>query len=248
MKKLLRFMLLVLVAWVVASLAQTIPDEQLLQALDDARFLQADSFAITVKVIAERTDGTTEALVKLSFKEIEGELYSRIEFLEPEELAGQVFLNTPDGTFFWTPDLAGPIKVTARQTVFGDASVSETAGIRFSNDYRITERREVQLDSGAAGLELDLEAQEESVPFQKGTVTVEAETLRPVRLRLFALSGDPLSEVTYLEYSDLEGDSYAKTQLVTNLLIPENRTSLDIVAASTEELPDELFNPASLGK
>ena len=234
----------------VGTVAQSGPtNEELLQAFDNARFLEATSFTFTVEVVADRPDGTKQATVRLFFKEIDGKQYSRIEFLVPADMVGQVYISTPDGTYFWTPDLtAGPLKVSGRQQVFGDASVAETAGIQFEKNYSVKERRNVTLTNGAAGLEVDLKATDGSVAFPSATVTADAQTLRPLTLRLFALSGDPLNNVTYEEYAELKGDGYVKKQLIENQLVTTNKTLLNITEIEAKDLPDDLFDPTKLGK
>jgi hypothetical protein len=247
-KKLTLVALLALFMLGVRSIAQTNPtDEQLLDALDKARFLEATSFSITVEVIADRPDGTKQATVQLFFKEIKGERYARIEFLAPEDMKGQVYLNTPQGTFFYQPGLATPLKISGRQQVFGDASVAETVGIQFKKNYSVKARRNATV-SGKPVLEVDLIATEKSVAFQSATVTAEISTLRPLKARLFALSGDPLNDVTYQEYAELNKDSFVKKQLIENQLIKVNKTLLNITKTEAREFSDDLFDPAKLGK
>ncbi|MCS6902655.1 MAG: outer membrane lipoprotein-sorting protein [Candidatus Bipolaricaulota bacterium] len=232
-----------------ASVGQQAPtDEQLLEALDKARFVEATSFTMTVEVVADRPDGTKQAVVQLYFKEINKKRYARIEFLAPEDLKGQVYVSTPDGVFFWQPGLATPLKVSGRQQVFGDSSVAETVGIQFKGDYKIRTRKDVTLPGNRPAWELDLEATDKSVAFQRATVTAERATLRPVRARLFALSGDPLNDVSYQEYALLEKDEYVKKQLIENQLIKTNKTLLTITKIEAKDLPNDLFDPSRLGK
>lgn len=231
------------------SVGQQAPtDDQLLEAFDKARFVEATSFTMTVEVVADRPDGTRQAIVQLYFKEINGKRYARIEFLAPEDLKGQVYVSTPEGTFFWQPGLATPLKVSGRQQVFGDSSVAETVGIQFKGDYKIKSRKDVTLPGNKAGWEVELEATDRSVAFQRATVTAERATLRPVKARLFALSGDPLNDVTYQEYATLEKDEYVKKQLIENQLIKTNKTLLTIMKIEARDLSNDLFDPNKLGK
>lgn len=253
MKKLIQFSVLAVigaVAFGIGSVAQNAPtDDQLLEAFDKARFVEAPSFTITVETVADRPDGTKQAVVQLFFKEIKGERYARIEFLAPEDLKGQVYVSTPQGVFFWQPGLATPLKVSGRQQVFGDSSVAETVGIQFQKYYKIKVRKEITLPGNKPGLEVELEATDKSTAFQKATVTAEKGTLRPVKARLFALSGDPLNDVTYQEYAALENkDEYVKKQLIENQLIKTNKTLLNITKIEAKDLPDDLFDPTKLGK
>ena len=250
MKKLALWGLLALMALGIGGFAQqSAPsDDQLLQAFDDARFLQTTSFTMTMEIVADRPDGTQQATVQLYFKFVSDKHLFRIEILQPDDMKGQIYVSNPDGTFFWQPGLASPLKVSGRQQVFGDSSVAETAGIQFKGDYSVKAHRDVTLPDGSAGLEVDLQANDKSVAFQSATLTADAKTLQPLKARLFALSGDPLNDVTYQEYADLNGDSYVKTQLIENQLIKTNKTLLTITNIEAKDLPDDLFDQNKLGQ
>ncbi len=246
-----KFALLVLLALTVggvSSVAQNNPtDDQLLDAFDKARFVEATSFSIVVDSVADRPDGSKKATVQVFIKEIKNERYSRVEFLSPEDMKGQVYLNTPQGTFFYQPGLASPLKISGRQQVFGDASVIETVGIEFKKDYKVKARRNVTV-AGKSALEVDLIANDKSVSFQSAMVTADATTLRPIKSRVFALSGDPLNDTTYQEYAEVNKDSYVKKQLIENQLIKVNKTLFDITKTEAKNFPDDFFDPNKLGK
>lgn len=242
--------LLIITALSAGSVAQDISDEALLEAMDAARFLDATSLSFTSEVVADRPDGSSQALVQLFFKENEaGEQFSRIEFLQPEDMAGEVFITTPEGTFLWNPDLFSPLKVSDGQSVFGDASVAETAGIRFNNgDYAVASREDITLEDGSAGLDVTLEATASDVAFQSVLVTVNSATLQPVKMRLFALGGEPINDVTFEEYGDLDSDVYVVRQLIESQFVEGNKTLLTITSISKDELDDALFDPEQLGE
>ena len=182
----------------------------------------------------------------MRFTTIDGEAYVRIEFLAPEELAGQIYLSTPEATYFFGPDLDFPIKTGATTELFGDAAVAQTSGIEFVGNYSIAGRRNVSLEDGTAGIEVDLEATEVTVAFQAATVLADAETLQPVVMTLYALSGLPFYKVFFETYATNDADVYVKTQRIENQLLIGNRTHLEIVEITTEQFPDELFDPEAL--
>jgi len=240
--------LLLLAALGVSSTAQDVSDSALLQAMDEARFLSSTSFTITVEVVADRPDGSNQALVQLFFKQKDGQSLSRIEFLQPEDMAGEVFVSGPEGTFLWNPDLIGPLKTSGRQAVFGDASVAETVGIRFSGHYTVASRQATTLDDGSAALEVKLVATAPDVAFQSATVVVDSQAFRPLKMRLFALGGDPINDVTFERYDDLDGDTFAAKQLIESQFIKANKTLLTITSIAAKELSDDLFDPSKLGQ
>ncbi len=228
--------------------AQTnLSDEALLTALDGARLFDETTTGITIAIVAETADDTKEATTRLRFKTIDGEEVARIEFLAPEELAGQIYLSTPEATYFFGPDLDFPIKTSATSELFGDAAVAQTSGIEFVENYIVAERRDVTLEDGTAAIEVDLEAVDVTVAFQAVTVLADSETLQPVMMTLYALSGFPFYKVFFEAYATNDEDLYVKTQRIENQLLIGNRTHLEIVEITTEEFPNELFDPDQLG-
>ena len=227
--------------------AQDLSDTELLVTLDEARFFDASVTQISTRIQSETPDETREAQVTLSFFEAEEGSYARIEFVSPEELAGQIFLSTPDATYFYGPDLDFPIKTSATQEVFGDAAVAQTSGIRFAESYTIGERRSVTIDEDIERWEIDLIAVDFTVAFQAVTVTVDPETLQPVSALLYAVSGLPFYEVFYETYETQEEDMYVTKQRIVNKLLLGRVTTSEILEISTEVFPFEFFDPGSLG-
>jgi len=228
--------------------AQTeLSDEELLTAFDEARLFDETTTGITIAIVAETADDTKEATTRLRFKTIDGEEVARIEFLAPEELAGQLYLSTPEATYFFGPDLDFPIKTSATSELFGDAAVAQTSGIEFVGNYTVAERRDGTLEDGTAAIEVDLEAVDFTIAFQAVTVLADSVTLRPVMMTLYALSGLPFYEVFFETYATNDEDLYVKTQRIENQLLVDNRTQLEIVEITTEEFPNELFDPDQLG-
>jgi len=228
-----------------AQASQT--DAELLSAFDSARFLERPTVGITVRVTSATASSSNEAILRLLFKTIDGQERTRIEFLAPADLAGQVYLITPDVTYFWQPDLAAPLAISSRQSLFGDSAVAQTSGIRFADDYGVASREAIVLEDGKNVLRVTLSALRSSVAFPQAVVTADAVTLEPLSFTLFALSGAALYDVRIEEYADVEGDLYAKTQVITNLLIEGNVTRSEILVIESGEIPDALFDPAKLG-
>ena len=223
-------------------------DDELLAALDEARFFAESVTTVRVRIHAVTPEEERDAEIRLLFGGSAGDTSTRIEFLAPDELAGQVYLSTPEATYFFGPDLDSPIKTSATTEVFGDAAVAQTSGIHFLDDYTVAERRSIVAEDGTPLLEVDLEAVDFSVAFQAATVTVDPETLRPVSVILYALSGIPFYEVFYESYQTRsEDDLYVVRQRIVNLFLVGRETTSEILEITDEPLPPALFDPEALG-
>ena len=231
-------------AW--GAVAQT--DAELLAALDDARFPSEAVNTLRVRIVSVTPDETRDAELLLRFSGPGDKNSARFEFLAPPELAGQIYLSTPEATYFFGPDLEFPIKTSATAEVFGDSAVAQTSGIRFAGKYTVAGRRTVEGTDGAPLLELDLAAIDFSVAFQAITLRVDPATLRPVFATLYALSGLPLYDVAFTAYVTREdGDVYVSAQVITNRLFLGRTTTSEILEATAAELPASLFDPSLLG-
>ncbi len=235
------------VAALTASAQDSATDQQLLTAFDEARFLDDEVNVLRIRIVTVTPDEQREAVLQLLFDDTDG-TRSRIEFIAPEELAGQLYLNTPDATYFFGPDLDFPIKTSASAEVFGDAAVAQTTGIRFAEDYTVTERRTVTTDEGSERLEVDLEAVDRGVAFQQATVFADPGSLRPISTVLYALSGEPLYDVFYESYATRdEDDLYVVTQRIVDRTRADRETITEIVDFAIEPFDPELFDPDALG-
>ncbi len=250
MKRSIAMTLLVTLALlpVVSASSQDLSDLELLTRLDEVRFFDETVTQIAVRIVSETPDETREASLNLSFLDTEDGSFARISFDAPEELAGQIFLSTPDATYFYGPDLDFPIKTSATTEVFGDSAVAQTSGIRFADSYTIEERRSVVNEEGEEILEIDLAAIDFTVAFQVVTVKVDASTLTPISAMLYAVSGIPFYEVFYEVYETRdETDVYVTMQRIVNQLLIGRITTSEILDIGTEALPPESFDPDALG-
>lgn len=221
-------------------------DQELLEGIDEARFVESESGYVseTVDIRAERPDGVEEATVQLLLKLIEDDQYRLlIRFLAPEENIGQEFLILEDETvLLCTSDLEMPLKISGGTDVYGDSTVTTTAGIRFSEGYEVLNREETTLNEELA-VKVDLQALDEDATYPAASVWIDPANLEPRQVILFALSGDPLNRISYEEYAELHGDQYLKQQLIENLLQEGFKTRLTTTGISTDPLAEELFDP-----
>lgn len=222
-------------------------DDQLLQKADQARFIEANSYVMSSKVLAERPDGKGEALMTIYNKTFPEGVRTRVEFQAPESLKGTVYLVIGDDIFFWQPGLLQPLKISGQQKIFGDASIAEAAGMQFSGKYAVKSKQEEKLD-GRDTLKLALEATNDKVAFAKVTLWLDKKELKPVQAILHAVSGEPLKKTLYTKYAKLKDDEYAQEIMVEDLLFKNFKTTIHISDVTVRDLPDDLFDPKKLGK
>lgn len=229
----------------IAVVSQT--DEQLIQKADQARFIEANSYVMSSKVIAERPDGKGEALMTIYNKRFSEGVRTRVEFLAPESMKGTIYLVVGDDIYFWQPGLLQPIRISGQQKIFGDASIAEAAGIQFSGKYAVKNKQEERLD-GREALKLSLEATSERVAFAKVTLWLDKRELKPLQAILHAVSGEPLKKTLYTKYAKLKDDEYAAEIAVEDLLFKNFKTTIQISEVKIQDLPDGLFDPQKLGR
>jgi outer membrane lipoprotein-sorting protein len=244
----LSFLLLSLVLSAV-GVAQTTPsDTDLLITMDAQRFFDPAINSIRVQVDSTTPEQTSSAELRLYFAERDNADYTRIEFVSPAALAGQIYLSTPDGTYFYGPNLDSPIKTSTTTAVFGDASVAQTSGIQFAADYTVVSRQRVTQSDGSEALEVDLKAVNASVAFQSVTVLVDPASYRPISATLYALSGVPYYDVYYEAYATHgESDVYVSVQRIVNRVLTGRETTSRILEIGNVDLPADWFDPQSLG-
>jgi len=232
----------------VAFAQSGLSDSELLQQLDDARFPSPTVSGLRVRIVSETPETTREAEVVVYLAEIEGAPYARIEFLAPAELEGQIYLSTPEATYFYAPDLDFPIRTSASAELFGDAAVAQTSGIRFAEGYSIAEQRAVASENDTDVWEIELVALDDTVAFQFITVVVDPVRLLPLSATLYGLSRFPFYEVHYETYATREEDDvYVSRQRIVNLFLAGRETVSETSAILMDAVPPSWFDPQTLG-
>ncbi len=103
-----------------------------------------------IDIVAQRREGTQRAQARVSYKfSMNSALrLTRVDFLSPAEVAGDVYIirSNEDNrrlneVFFWNPDLISALKIEGSFEVFGDANVFEVIGLVVGDgQYTITSR------------------------------------------------------------------------------------------------------------
>jgi len=114
-----------------------------LREWDNERFgaylnYQIPGSTFVMDIMAQRPQGELKAQARVShkFSKNSAARLARLDFLSPEELAGDVYIirSNEDNrrlseVFFWNPDLVSALKIDGNFEVFGDANVFEVTGL-----------------------------------------------------------------------------------------------------------------------
>jgi len=229
------------------------PDDfELLRQVDSMVFPQFTSFVEMVKVTSQTPEGVEEAILEILFKMvIEEERVQRLALIKaiaPEDIKGSVYLirsnliTGEEEVFFYKPGLIAPLVIPGELKVFGDVGVAEAAGLAFAGSYSIEEIKESTGD-----LILELKAVSPSIAYQKVSLSVSKDDLRPKQATLSSFSGMPLKRLIYQEFTYLDSDDIMCSKiLIENLLFEARSTIIEATDIREEDLPIELFSPENL--
>lgn len=95
-----------------------------------------------INIVAQRSEGTQRAQARISYKFSTSSplRLTRVDFLSPQELAGDVYIirSNEDSrrlseVFFWNPGLVSALKIDGGFEVFGDVNVFEVIGLKLGD-------------------------------------------------------------------------------------------------------------------
>jgi len=220
-------------------------ESEILLAIDRLLFLNTmhGSYAETLEITLSDPDGTSHRSVVELLLSIDGENYrALLRTLEPETSAGTSHLILEDeSVYLCTPDLAMPMQVSGSTDLFGDSSITTTAGISYSVDFVLEDMTQEESDAGPL-LRLELTAASEAFPYPQATLWVQPFTYVPTRCTLYSLSGDALVEIEYAEFGIQGEDNYLIHQRVRGLLGSETTTDLRVLDLSNKPIAPEVFD------
>jgi len=179
-----------------------------------------------IDIMAQRAEGTQRAQARVSYKFSRSSALrlARVDFLSPQEVAGDVFIirSNEDETrssevFFWNPDLVSALKIDSGFEVFGDANVFEVIGSKIGDgQYVITKRSFSSLEpslpapethlfvrSGGAGRRVKTTAR--LAEFDLEPISVRRETVPFAKIKVLAFLNEANS-IYQVQLMDASGD------------------------------------------
>lgn len=217
-----------------------ISPEEILEENYNRQGLGQGSFVMEIKAISYNGEESNTADIKVYLYDKERQI---ITFTAPQWLRDDSYLVVGYNTWMYRQGLHRPIRISARQKLFGDAGIAETVGINYLHDYKVVKMSEDDL-----WYVMELTALDKKTAYQQAKLWVTKDGLHLRRAVLKALNGQSLKELDYSNYHQIDGHEVA-TIVIKNLLYEkDHKTEIDFISIRNRELPVEAFQPLMMGK
>ncbi len=214
--------------------------EVILENIYEKMSLHDGSYIMDLEVISYNDEESNEANIRVYLYDKER---SVVAFLSPERLMDNKYLVISNNTWIYEEGLMRPIRISPRQKLFGEAGIAETAGIDYCQDYIISSKNENEEQ-----YILELEARDENTAYQQAKLWISKDEVQINRVLLRALNGQPLKELIYTNYQDINGHQLAEVEIRNLLYEKEKKTVLRFTGVRDKDLPAEAFHPLMLSK
>lgn len=158
-------------------------------------------------------------------------------YTSPTKLAGRkIFM---DGNAFWLLDkrMKDPIRISAREMLFGQASAGDITRISFSDSYTVVKKEQ---SHGKIILNLEvLKGTDASYPFV--SLEIHEHDYRPLKAEFFASSGILMKTIYYEHYETIQGKLLLVRFRMVNELNKEE-SSIELSNFKKETLHNRYFS------
>lgn len=215
-----------------ASFTSAADWSSLLRQADSYRLFRAGGFSFDYVL----NDGGTRTVMKIYLKRDDPHVVIG-RYIEPPRLSGRKILVADNS--FWLLDryMRDPIRISARQLLFGQAAAGDITRLTYSGSYTVA--------SGAfQGNEavLDLAAiPGAGATYPRVTLTLEKSTSRPLAAKLYGASGTLLKTLSYDSYASVGGKQILTGFKITNMLTGSTSTII-LENYSDQTLPARYFS------
>ena len=240
MKKLLTYILLSLILILICIPASAKTGQELLKLAQQRSNFYNQSQVITMKTTINKQQETDKATLKIYV--YQGGKKELVSFTAPQRLADQKYLVIGSNTWLHQEGLRRPIRISARQKLFGDAGIGETVGIDYYNQYNI---QKVTKDNSLYTLKLKAKTKQTTYQQAKAWITKDGYFKKVI---LKAVNGSPLKKIEYQDYRKINNHEVANL-VIKNLLHQQNRTTtLKYINIEQKKLPAKAFQPLMMDK
>ena len=205
--------------------------------------MQPASYEMYRKLINIEPNGKKKEFVLYSLKK--GTSTAVALFLQPASEKGRATLRQDDNMWLYIPNVGKPIRITSLQSVIGGVfNNSDILRLDYSVEYTATAIE----DQGETYL-LTLKAKTNSVAYDNLKMTVDKETILPIKIECYAVSGMLIKNLRYSKIKDFGDGLVRPSMLETDSPLFKNYKSVMLFAKiKAKEVSDEVFTLNYLSK
>jgi outer membrane lipoprotein-sorting protein len=166
-----------------------------------------------------------------------------VEFLSPEREKGKRVLMIGDSMWMGSPGVSRPVRLSGKDSFMGTSFTNDDVmNFTKADDYEAR-----LLSTDANGWTLELSARKKSLPYPRVIAVVDRAYL-PVRLVMFALSGQQAKKVEFGEVRAFEGKLRPATMTVRDAMTAGNRTVVSFLSIRAGRVDRARLSPAGFMK
>ena len=168
----------------------------------------------------------------------------RMEFSAPATEKGRKMLSNETNLWMYLPRTSKVIKLPLKQSFMGsDASNRDLMRIAYKKDYTILKKTA----KGNAIIELELEAKDTSVSYNFMILTVDTQTMTPIKQEMYSLSRKLIKTMTFEKSVKVDGIYMPSIYIITDELRKNTTTKLVYSQLKRKnDKPIEFFTLASI--
>ena len=161
------------------------------------------------------------------------------------DLAGRMILIAAQRVWLFVPGTTHAIKISPNQRLFGGASISDVARLRFADEFSAVSLGPDEDVDGVPCRIVTLAGRTRGAAYGSGTLWLGKADGLPRRALLALPSGKPAKDLRFSEYAN-EGGRTVLRRVEIRHLLPSERgmvTTLEFLSYESRSLPPELFDP-----
>lgn len=245
MQPLLRCYPVLLLAWLLAPLAQASPAAQEILAASDVVRNPDFPFGLTNTLIEYRNGKEADSSTLAIYSRADahsGQFRSLIRYLAPARDANKLILFSGKDLWFYDPSSKASVRLSPQQRLLGQASNGDVVTVNFALDYKATAATEEDVQDGERKLrhcyKLELEQSTPDATYARISMWVEVGSNRPVKASFFSDSGRLLKKAYYRRYETQLGAVRPTETIIIDGLDPQWVTVMRFSDMVKREVPE----------
>ena len=161
------------------------------------------------------------------------------------DLARRMILIAAERVWLFMPGTTHPIRISPNQRLFGGASISDVARLRFADEFSAASLGPDEAVDGVPCRSVTLAGRTRRAAYGSGTLWLGKADGLPRRALLALRSGKPAKDLRFAEYASENGRTVLRRVEIRHLLPSERGmvTTLEFLSYESRLLPPGLFDP-----